>query len=486
LLAGETVTLWWGLFDHELFVEHADQRFGPFGPIDGPIPLHRYRSFRKSAVDERLDRIEELAGKLGLPRAALEGPAPIPAYPVAAPAAVPFNVPIRSRNYASPASSPPSSRSRTISAAPWRSWPQRISIISRPCSSRRWSDAPSSPACGAISAIVRGGKERTASMRAEVMEFYGLTRSPRAVGYYETTHHRQLLQDIKQAVYDGDLVALCGVVGAGKTVTLRRLQEMLARENRVIVSKSISVEKSRVTLGTLITALFCDLSTDKEPKIPKQGELRERELRNLVRKRKKPIVLMVDEAHDLHHHTLTGLKRLIEMVADGDGKLCVLLAGHPKLRRDLRNPTMEEIGYRTAVFSLEGVTGSQREYIEWMLATCAADRVEVDAIFDPAAVDLLASRLRTPLQIEQHLTLALETGYQASEKPVGEAIVDSVLSKQIDDLEPTLTRHGYTAKVLTEMLGTKPGEIKALFKQTLEVDRARELKEQMLAAGLPF
>lgn len=137
----------------------------------------------------------------------------------------------------------------------------------------------------------------------------------------------------------------------------------------------------------------------------------------------------------------------------------MLLAGHPKLRRDLRNPTMEEIGYRTAVFSLEGVTGNQREYIEWMLATCAADRAKVDAIFDPAAVDLLASRLRTPLQIEQHLTLALETGYQASEKPVGEAIVDSVLSKQIDDLEPTLTRHGYTAKVLTEMLGTKPGEI---------------------------
>jgi hypothetical protein len=48
---------------------------------------------------------------------------------------------------------------------------------------------------------------------------------------------------------------------------------------------------------------------------------------------------------------------------------------------------------------------------------------------EPAAVDLLASRLCTPLQIEQqHLTLALDTGYQASEKPTGEAIVDSVLS----------------------------------------------------------
>ena len=322
-------------------------------------------------------------------------------------------------------------------------------------------------------------------MGAEVMEFYGLARSPRAVGYYETAHHRQLLQDLKQAVYEGELVALCGVVGAGKTVTLRRLQDILAKEGRVIVSRSVAIEKSRATLGTLMTALFCDLSLDKEPKIPTQGELRERALRNLVRKRKSPVVLVVDEAHDLHRGTLTGLKRLIEMVADGGGRLSVLLVGWPRLRNNLRHPTMEEIGYRTAVFALEGVTGSQREYIEWVLGACAGDPAKVDDILDPAAVDLLAARLRTPLQIEQHLTLALETGSQASEKPVGEAIVDSVLSKQIDDLEPTLMRHGYTMRALTEMLGTKPAEMRALFRQTLESDRARELKEQMLAAGLP-
>jgi len=54
---------------------------------------------------------------------------------------------------------------------------------------------------------------------------------------------------------------------------------------------------------------------------------------------------------------------------------------------------------------------------------------------------LLAARLRTPLQIEQPLTLALETGYQANEKSVGEGIADAIPSKQIGDLEPTLTRH---------------------------------------------
>ena len=42
-LAGETVVLWWGLFDRDLFVEHGERRFGPYRPSGGPIPLHRYR-----------------------------------------------------------------------------------------------------------------------------------------------------------------------------------------------------------------------------------------------------------------------------------------------------------------------------------------------------------------------------------------------------------------------------------------------------------
>jgi hypothetical protein len=52
-------------------------------------------------------------------------------------------------------------------------------------------------------------------------------------------------------------------------------------------------------------------------------------------------------------------------------------------------------------------------------------------------------------------------------------------------IEATLTRHGYTVKVLTEMLNVKPGEIRAFYRQGLEPDRTRELKDQMLAAGLP-
>ena len=52
-LAGETVTLWWGLFDQELFVEFEGKRFGPYQPSRGAIPLYRYRKYQKSRGEER-------------------------------------------------------------------------------------------------------------------------------------------------------------------------------------------------------------------------------------------------------------------------------------------------------------------------------------------------------------------------------------------------------------------------------------------------
>lgn len=72
-LAGETVVLLWGLFDDQLFVEFNGERTGPYYPASGPIPLHRYRSFKKSKKDQRVERIRSLADRLGLPLQALAG-----------------------------------------------------------------------------------------------------------------------------------------------------------------------------------------------------------------------------------------------------------------------------------------------------------------------------------------------------------------------------------------------------------------------------
>ncbi|WP_258019377.1 phosphoribulokinase [Pseudomonas chlororaphis] len=65
-------------------------------------------------------------------------------------------------------------------------------------------------------------------------------------------------------------------------------------------------------------------------------------------------------------------------------------------------------------------------------------------------------------------------------------LVHSVLSRQLDDLEPTLTRHGYRLKDLVEQFDARSTEIKALFSNTLDLTRAVELRDKMLAAGLPI
>lgn len=70
-LAGETVTVWFRLYDDQLYVEHGERCYGPYAPSAGPIPLHRYRSFKHTLRQLRVDRLDAFAEQLALPQVAL-------------------------------------------------------------------------------------------------------------------------------------------------------------------------------------------------------------------------------------------------------------------------------------------------------------------------------------------------------------------------------------------------------------------------------
>jgi hypothetical protein len=48
---------------------------------------------------------------------------------------------------------------------------------------------------------------------------------------------------------------------------------------------------------------------------------------------------------------------------------------------------MEEIGYRATTFESEGVSGSRREFIAWLLKTCAQDDVKTADLIDSEAIE---------------------------------------------------------------------------------------------------
>jgi len=321
-------------------------------------------------------------------------------------------------------------------------------------------------------------------LNAEIMERYDLRKGWRSAGFHETDGHRRIGDAVRTGLGSGRLIAITGPVGIGKTVFLHRLQDGIASEKRVIVAESLSVDTARTTVPTLIAALFHDLAHEKEVRIPTQGERRERELRKLVQRAGKPVALFVDEAHDLHGRTLSGLKRLMEVIGRGGGNLSVVLVGHPKLRNDLRRPTMEEIGHRTDVLTFDGLGSEARAYLDWLLGECLAEDVESDAVIETAALDLMAQRLRTPLQFAEHLSRAFEAGLCTGQKPVTADIVEATLSPDFDDLEPRLTRQGHSVRVLADQFHARPLEIRRFLNGQLEAGRTREPAERMRTAGL--
>ncbi|RUS94424.1 hypothetical protein DSM106972_093190 [Dulcicalothrix desertica PCC 7102] len=323
-------------------------------------------------------------------------------------------------------------------------------------------------------------------MLSDVMTYFGLKRTLDHVGYFETEDQTNLFKELKLQIRQSRLIAITGVVGCGKTTALQRLQSELVSEKDIITSRSLAVDKDKVNLGVLMTALFCDLSTEKDGKAPTQPEQRERKLLALIQKCRKTVVLFVDEAHDLNNSTLVKIKRLIELIRQNGCNLSVVLIGHPKLKNDLLRPSLEEIGARTDVFSFEGIRGHQTEYIKWLLGECIhSDCIPEDLITDEA-IAFLAERLTTPLQIEHYLRLSFEKAYQAATKPVTVGILEAVLATGLNDLEPRLIRHGYNAKVLAELLNIRVSEVNSFLRSQLPPGRTEDLRDQMLKIGIPL
>jgi len=95
-----------------------------------------------------------------------------------------------------------------------------------------------------------------------------------------------------------------------------------------------------------------------------------------------------------------------------------------------------------------------------------------DVLTDEVAM-LLAAKLKTPLQIGQHLVRAFEAEFELGTKPIDASIVGAVLSRQINDLEPQLTRNGYDLGSLVKQFDAKPAEIRQLLRGDLDPRRSR-------------
>ena len=62
--------------------------------------------------------------------------------------------------------------------------------------------------------------------------------------------------------------------------------------------------------------------------------------------------------------------------------------------------------------------------------------------------------------------------------------METMRSRQLDDLEPTRAHNGYRLKDMTEQFDAKAAEIRAMFNNQLDPKSTAEIRERMLAARL--
>jgi len=149
-----------------------------------------------------------------------------------------------------------------------------------------------------------------------------------------------ILREIEANASQGKMMALTGGVCSGKTTTLSYLRKTLAEKGEVGVAQSLSIDKEHLSLATLMLELFYDLAMEKGVVVPNKLGKRELALRELIKARGKPVILFIDDAHDLPKKTLADLAQFMERIRSAGCILSVVLAGKPGLQDHLGDQAM--------------------------------------------------------------------------------------------------------------------------------------------------
>lgn len=159
---------------------------------------------------------------------------------------------------------------------------------------------------------------------------------------------------IDAAVTAQAMVAILGPRGAGKT---RAATTALRAHRNAQVVETVRLDKEKLNLGDIQSALIVELRTDPTESPRRSGEARSRQLRRILGEaaERGPVVLLIDDSHVLNKHTLRGLKRLRELAFGGRAPLLgIILLGQRDMLQEI-----DEIRLRSDGMWMDGLMESE-------------------------------------------------------------------------------------------------------------------------------
>ncbi|MXX62981.1 MAG: ATP-binding protein [Holophagales bacterium] len=185
-------------------------------------------------------------------------------------------------------------------------------------------------------------------MKVLMRKRVGLPADPWSRLHLETADDRRVAGTVAAAVEARLMVSIVGPRGAGKTHSAR----MALNTAGARVVEPLRLTRERLHMGDIEWAIVRGLMPDERPR--RSGEARSHQVRRVLGRAQQsaPIVLLIDDAHTLHHQTLRALKRLRELDWLGVSPLLgIVLLGQAD-----RVGAIPEVGLRSDRVRLAGLT----------------------------------------------------------------------------------------------------------------------------------
>jgi len=166
-------------------------------------------------------------------------------------------------------------------------------------------------------------------MKDAVLNFYGFKRLPfgkdvASADLFTTRSQQDALAMLLLGAAEEDILLMTGPVGSGKSVVLRSFIADVDGN----VFKPVYLRGGPIGLAELYKTVLLELKIDPPRYMVKVKTLFFSAVADM---RKKPVIL-IDDAQDLSHDALLGVKAMVNFKEDSQNRVTFILSGQPELR----------------------------------------------------------------------------------------------------------------------------------------------------------
>ncbi|MCC6328949.1 MAG: AAA family ATPase [Acidobacteria bacterium] len=258
----------------------------------------------------------------------------------------------------------------------------------------------------------------------EMIEFFNLDRDPfaaatdprNAAEVLTTKELDRIVRIVEMAVKHQDFICVLGDIGCGKSTLKARIADRLRTEGKTHLIFPKFVEMGKLNAAGIVHFMLEYFGQKGRIRLPLAQVQLERHLQNLTDNGQR-ISLFIDEVHRLSNNTLTALKNFLEMGTGGYERfLSVICFGQPRFKAEkLENIEFREIAERVQVLNMPSMAKYAADYIAHRVRLAGGD---ADALFEPAAVRIIAAQSGSPLAIGNLANRGLIEAYKKGEPRV--------------------------------------------------------------------